>query len=106
MAKQDQRRDAADVEAPGELRLLVRIDLADLQGRRALLRGAIQYRRHHLARAAPRGPEVHQHGQASLGRVSREGSRIEGNDLPLHQLGFALRALGMLAHAIGRSPHD
>ena len=106
IAKQDQGRNAADIESPGQLRLLIRIDLAYLKGRRALLGGSIQYGGHHLAGTTPRRPEIHQDRQAALGCMGRKRGGIESDRLADEQLRLALRALGVFAHTIGWRAYD
>ena len=106
IAKQDQGRNAADIEAPGQLRLLIRIDLAYLKSRRALLGGVIEYGGHHLAGTTPRRPEIHQDRQAALGCMGRKRGGIESDRLADEQLRLALRALGVFAHTIGWRAYD
>ena len=54
-------RDAADAEGAGELLLLVGIDLHQLEASGIGGFQFLQQRADHLARTAPRGPEIHQH---------------------------------------------
>src|SRR5579859_6598620 len=58
--KQDERRDAHDFEASGELQVVVDVDLADAKLSWVVGRDLVKHRRDHLARPAPLRPEVDQ----------------------------------------------
>ncbi|MDT4875859.1 hypothetical protein FQZ97_1112580 [compost metagenome] len=59
--EQDHRGDAADAEGAGELLLVVRVDLHQLEGAAVVGFELLQDGAERLAGAAPRGPEIHQH---------------------------------------------
>src|SRR3546814_917866 len=59
--EQHQRRDAANAECGRRLRVLVDIELDDLQRAAVFGRELFKNRRDHAARAAPFGPEVDEH---------------------------------------------
>src|SRR6185436_15707410 len=61
-----QRRDAADSIFRRRALVLVDVQLRDLQPSRIFLRHLVEYRRDHLARAAPLGPVIDQHGRGRL----------------------------------------
>src|SRR6185295_14209189 len=58
IAKQHQRRNAANCKALRERRLGIRVDLGELHAARKLLRGKRVLRRHRTTRTAPCCPEV------------------------------------------------
>ena len=53
---------AANAEGRGQLLLLVGVDLDQLETAFVIDLGLFQHRSQRFARAAPRGPEIHQHG--------------------------------------------
>jgi len=97
--EKDQGRDAADIESPRQLLLLVGVHLANLEGGSTPLSRLVQHGRHHLAGPAPRRPEIDEDRQAAFGRMSRERRCIERNHVAIKKLRFALGTFGMLAHA-------
>ena len=57
-------------------------------------------RRHHLARAAPVGPEVHDHGQFGAAHVALERAVVERERLGREQQRAALAALRAVVQAV------
>src|SRR3954471_23590453 len=75
--EEHQRRDAADAELRRHHLVLVDVDLGDLQASAVLAGHLVQDRRDGLARSAPFGPVVHQHGGIGLQHFGLE--RVVGN---------------------------
>src|SRR5579863_8207388 len=98
-AKEDQRGNAADTQAPGELRLLVGVDFSYAKLRRAAGRRALQDRREHAAGPAPGRPEVHENRQRRALDVRGKRGCVEWNRLAAQQVCLATRALGVLSRS-------
>src|SRR5207249_15897 len=79
-------RDAHHLIATGNLRILVRVQLHDLEFPGILIRQFLDDRGHHLARAAPDGPEIHHHQTGSLHHVSIPASIVHLGRLYCHSL--------------------
>src|SRR5882672_869359 len=101
-AEQDERRDAADAEATGELLVLVGVHLAYLQLRTSLGGEAVEHRRHGTTRAAPLRPEIHEHRQVAAPGMRFESLRVERNRLARDNCGLAFRAGGVVSQSILR----
>jgi hypothetical protein len=106
VTKEDQRRDAADVEAAGELLLLIRVDLCNLQSCGALLGCAFEHGGHHSARSAPRSPEIHEHGETRTLYVCGETCGVQRHRLAREEFRLAARTFRMLARSVGWHAHD
>ena len=79
IAQQQQQRDALGAEARGDLGSGVDVELDDLDVTGVVARHLLDEWREHAARAAPRGPEVHQDRQRRIDR-DVEGGRIGVDD--------------------------
>ena len=73
--EEEERGDAVDAVLGGEIRRFVHIHLADLDLPRLLGGDLGDERREHLARSAPRRPEVHQHRFIRLQHLGLEVDR-------------------------------
>src|SRR6266571_525397 len=71
--EQDHRRDRADAEAPSGDRVGIDIELGDTDLLALLAGDLFEDRRDHATRAAPRRPEVDEHGRLRLEDVLLEG---------------------------------
>src|SRR4051812_19090189 len=74
----DERGDAHDVEPPGDVRVVVDVQLGDLELAGLLVGDLVEDRGDHLARTAPLGPEVDEHRLARAGDLLVEGGIGEG----------------------------
>src|SRR3569832_100466 len=104
--EQDQAGDAFDVVAHRHLRMGFGIDLGEAHTRAHLGGHLLEHRRHHLAGAAPAGPEIDQYRQSSLGdeAVERVGGEIHG--FARQQGRAALTAFGPVGQPIVRHAVD
>src|SRR5690606_7471211 len=67
------------LEIPGGLRVGIHVELGDLQRAGLLVGDLLQHRRHHLARTAPVGPEIHQNRCVAVQYVGLEGAVGDGD---------------------------
>src|SRR5690606_14140522 len=77
--EQNHRRDRDHLEIPGGLRVGIHVELGDLQRAGLLVGDLLQHRRHHLARTAPVGPEIHQNRCVAVQYVGLEGAVGDGD---------------------------
>jgi len=84
-AERDHRRDAADAEAAGDVRLLLGVQLGDPDFRGEPLRCLFVRRRHHPARPAPWRPEIDDNRQIVRRDVAVEVLRAELDRVPRKQ---------------------
>src|ERR1700730_4662996 len=91
--EENQRRDAADTELGRCLRVLVDVDLGDLDAIVVLAGDLIEDRGDHLARTTPLGPEVQQHRLGGLQDVLRKsGVRSMQNVRATHAVSTSVNA--------------
>jgi len=84
VTKQQQGWDSANIELGRGFRVLIDVELDDAELVFVLGRDRIEDRRDHLARAAPFGPEVEQHGLGRLYDVLLKGCVGRMYDLSTH----------------------
>ena len=99
---QNQSRDTADAKAGSQIGGSLSIHLGQPNIGLKLGRRLFEHRRHHLARAAPRGPKVDQERQVTPFGMSREPTGIQHQRLALKQGAAASSALAGLAQAAAR----
>ena len=71
--EEDQGRNALDAELPLRLRVVVDVELGDLEATRILLCDLLEHGGDHAAGAAPFGPEVDQDRLVGLDDLALEG---------------------------------
>src|SRR5206468_2714707 len=86
--EQDHRRDRDDLELRGGLLVLVHVELRDAEVV-ALAGDLLEHRGDHAARAAPRGPEVHEDGVGGLDHLRLEVGVGDLEDVVCHACSFA-----------------
>ena len=100
--KEHDRWDALNTESGGQGTLFFCIDLCKTKLRLQRLGRLVICRRHHLARPAPRGPEIHDQRDVAARRMDIEISFSEWDRMPGEQRLSALPARWMIAQPLRR----
>ncbi len=117
---ENDRRQAADAEGAGQLHLLVGVDLGELELAAVAVDDFLEDRAERLARTAPVGPEIEQHGRAQrrlhdlglevlfggveyLEGIGHNVSQISGKPISMMHRTFCKRAACMLAGSRARA---
>ena len=104
LVKGDQRRDATDAKAAGQLGRFFRIQLRQTKVGFELHGCGLELRCHHFAGPAPGGPEIHHDRRFILVQKFLKTLLVEIHGVPREQGALALAAVGMLGQTRGRHP--
>jgi len=105
-AKQNQGRDTANPQAPGQPLVLLGVELGHPQPGLAGPGRLLQNRRHHMAGRAPGRPEVHQNREIAASHLPLEAFLVQAGGHPLEEARPASAALRALAQASPGEPVD
>jgi hypothetical protein len=106
IAKQDQRRNATDTIFTCNGLCLLGIKLGQAQPRFQPGCSLFKCGRHHLARPAPRRPEVDHHGDVTAFDVLPEAAGTQRHRMSCEQALFALAAARRIGQACSGNPVD
>src|SRR5215831_20740873 len=106
MQCQDEGWDAAHVEPAGDGRLLIDIELDEPRPGLDRRRGLLEFRRHHLAGAAPRSPKVDQQWHVAFFEVPFEACGVEHDRMCVEQGLVALSTAAAIRQPFARQAVD
>jgi len=104
VSEQGKGRDTLDVELGGDALLVLGIELGEPHVGFKLCGRLLECRRHHLAWAAPWGPEVDQHGDVAAADMPLKGTGVQLQRISSKQVAMALAAIGVIGQSSGVNP--